>query len=245
MTETTNLDDLHVPRSVVDGIGEERAASLVAQSIPVNVTWWNERLERHGLPGGPVLARNARGSTVESGIGRITRGDVFEIGGTDLTDVGNVCRLLWHSLAWGAGLHVRACDQRMKAVEDGGASLFQSLSKAAELSRRDCTNAYLTVCPAPHQNLVKHMGPAFATKFLYFSGAGSRDHPCLILDRVVATALRTIGGWSDISLTGFWPVSTYDRYCNLAHRWARDASGIVGRTVSPDEIELALFKNGR
>jgi hypothetical protein len=132
----------------------------------------------------------------------------------------------------------------MEAVKLGGDAVVQGLIEAAALSRSDALLAYRAVCPSTHRSLVKYMGPAFATKFLYFAGGGRADHGCLILDSVVANALRSKCGWTSLSTKGGWPEATYARYCSLAERWASDISGVIGRTVAPDEIEFALFRSG-
>ncbi|WP_442916478.1 8-oxoguanine DNA glycosylase OGG fold protein [Lentzea sp. DG1S-22] len=69
-------------------------------------------------------------------------------------------------------------------------------------------------------------------------GSGSRD-------RVVrVTATRWCGvtwlgrercGWTSLHREGPWPAETYERYCGLLARWARE----VDR--APDEIERRLF----
>ncbi|WP_368086117.1 hypothetical protein [Arthrobacter sp. UNCCL28] len=40
-----------------------------------------------------------------------------------------------------------------------------------------------------NRTALKHWGPNFFTKFLYFSGAGNLDHPSLIVDARVLAAL--------------------------------------------------------
>jgi hypothetical protein len=133
----------------------------------------------------------------------------------------------------------------MRAVAQGGQSIKEGLQDAAELSQTDPSSAYQAVCPTTRRNLVKYLGPSFATKFLYFAGGGSEKHPSLILDRVVATALHNECGWASLSTRGAWPESTYSRYCTLAHRWAREATMRCKHTVAPDEIEKALFQLGK
>jgi len=120
----------------------------------------------------------------------MTRSDVFDAAQCDISTDDNACRLLWYSLVWGAGPSRRRCTKRMKAVREGLSDVAEGLVMAASLSATDPGAAYGTVCPSTSQYLVKFLGPAFATKFPYFAGAGAERHPCLILDRLVATALR-------------------------------------------------------
>jgi hypothetical protein len=86
-----------------------------------------------------------------------------------------------------------------------------------------------------NRSAIRSPGPSFLTKFLYFAGGGDPDHPCLILDRVVANALHDHCGWDTLDPAGPWPAHTYQRYCDLPARWARE------RHRAPDEIERALF----
>jgi hypothetical protein len=72
------------------------------------------------------------------------------------------------------------------------------LTEAAGLSRTGPATAYTLLRPNGRN---AHLGPSF-TKFLYFAGGGAEDHPCLILDRRVATALRTECGWTGLARTG-------------------------------------------
>ena len=242
--EATDLTNLKLPVEVDEAIGLDRKSSVIEHSIPVNFDWWNRKLNSYGLSGGPIHGTDNDGNPTDYGSGWLTRGDVFKIAEADLSVPDNVCRLLWYSLAWGAGSNRRKCDLRMQAVHDDVSLIAEGLSNAALASRIDAGVAYSTLCPSYRQRLIKNLGPAFATKFLYFAGAGHESHPCLILDSVVATALFTRCEWESLSIGPFWPSTTYVRYCDLLRRWAATASS-ENRSVAPDEIERALFKVGK
>ena len=242
--EATDVTRLELPAEVLQAIGADRTTSVVEQAINVDLDWWNARLRAYGLPGGPMNSRGDDGGVIESGIIPMTRGDVFEIASADLSSADNACRLLWYSLAWGAGAKRRLCDKRLQGVRDGGSRVLDGLVDAARLSSSDAEAAYLAICPSTKLNLVRYLGPAFATKYLYFSGAGAEDHPSLILDSVVATSLRDRCGWESLSNRGGWPSDTYDRYCNLLARWSRESSARPGPTFTADQIERALFALG-
>jgi hypothetical protein len=88
-------------------------------------------------------------------------------------------------------------------------------------------------------NIIKHLGPAFGTKPLYFCGydvttVGVKP---LILDSYVATAINRLCG-SDWPDAGF-SVSQYCQYLELADRWA------TAWAASPDVIERVLFSIGK
>ena len=86
---------------------------------------------------------------------------------------------------------------------------------------------------------IRWLGPAFATKYLYFATGLHRPPACVILDAVVARNLRSLTAWPASPTYGWWP-ATYGRYCHLVTRWARDASS-PEHPVWSDQIEKALF----
>jgi hypothetical protein len=112
------------------------------------------------------------------------------------------------------------------------------LISAAELSRTDPEHAFAILRP-DRTNAIKSLGPSFFTKFLYFAGGGDPAHPCLILDRRVATSLRDECGWDSLHRFGPWPSETYRRYCELLNRWA------VAYRCAPDELERTLFRGAK
>jgi hypothetical protein len=88
-------------------------------------------------------------------------------------------------------------------------------------------------------NIIKHLGPSFGTKFLYFCGYDSAEGEFkpLILDGYVVLALNRL---SDLNLpTAGVTVSQYRQYLELADMWARIWC------TSPDVVERALFSIGK
>ena len=94
---------------------------------------------------------------------------------------------------------------------------------------------------------IRGFGPAFFTKFLYFTSEGAGGTQCLILDARVAGRLAE-AGWSSLpwsKRSGYsynWYTATYVSYCDLLARWAQEESGSLGHEVWPDEIERTLFE---
>ncbi|MCZ4590437.1 hypothetical protein O4328_43650 [Rhodococcus opacus] len=211
--------------------------AIVDHAITVNLTWWNDALRARELPGGPVTGRNTVGETVDLGRAIITRGDVFAIAAESSGSPTDTLRLLWHTLAWGAGGKVRQVLARMDAVARDRSAAALALRTAATLSRTDPRSAYDTLYPRG-RTVIAHLGPSFFTKYLYFAGAGYAGHPCLILDRRVAAALGH-AGWNSLHPAGGWPAETYERYCALLARWGRKSA-----EVRPDLFERWLFDNG-
>lgn len=146
--------------------------------------------------------------------------------------------LLWLPLAWGSGRSLRHNCQRLDSIQADVSRAADLLTQAADESRRDHARAYALLRRARH-NQLRGLGPSFFTKFLYFAGGGAPEHPNLILDRVVATALHDHGGWTSLDRVGPWPPETYERYCVLLARWAKEHG------CAPDQLEHALFTGER
>ncbi|GLY48665.1 hypothetical protein [Lentzea sp. NBRC 102530] len=214
----TDLTRLALPAWA--GPAPPRREAVDEHEITINGPWWREAVTARRLPGTPPS-----GPT-------LTRAEVWAAASDD------VFTLLWRSLAWGSGRYLRLNARRLDSIAADVPRASSLLTRAAEVSRRDPLEAYTLLRPGPH-NAIRSLGPSFFTKFLYFAGGGAPDHPCLILDRVVATALRDRCGWTSLHRTGPWPAETYGRYCDLLTRWAQAGSW------APDEIERALFAGGQ
>jgi hypothetical protein len=118
------------------------------------------------------------------------------------------------------------------------------LIRAAALSRSDPEQAYNTLFPHD-RTAISYLGPAFFTKYLYFAGAGDAEHPCLILDSRVASALvRPPINWDSLSPNGNWPAPTYSRYLALIQRWRCELTAEKGSTLRADVLERWLFDHG-
>jgi hypothetical protein len=184
-------------------------------SVEIRTDWWRDEIGERGLPGTPPSER------------RLSRPEVWEW-------ADDVFTLLWRSLAWGSGPHLRLNARRLTSIAADVPRCEDLLTRAADLSRSDPAAAFALLRPG-NRNAIRYLGPSFFTKFLYFAGRGAPGHPCLILDRRVATVLREQHGWSSLHRVGPWPAETYERYCGLLARWGRE----LGRR--PDDIEFELF----
>jgi hypothetical protein len=201
--------------------------TAVTKRLDVNAIWWDRQLVRLRLPGGPLL-----GAT-------LSRTDLWGLAAGAADDDEAALRLLWHALAWGAGLKLRQCRKRLEFIADNPGPAAQKLRQAASLSTSDPKAAYAVLHPDGY-GVLGRLGPAFGTKYLYFAGGGASEHPCLILDRRVAQRLHH-RGWTSLGLCA-WPTWTYGRYCDLLARWVKEAP--EGHPVSGDQIEYWLFMPG-
>jgi len=114
------------------------------------------------------------------------------------------------------------------------------LIEIVRMSRECSRDAYEAICPSESRNLVDFLGSSFAAKFLYFAGGGEMDHPCIILDEIVAAALDTQGMKLSRS-SGKWTAEAYSSYCELLEGWAQQRASELDRAVGADEYERLLI----
>lgn len=232
----TDPDSSPLPAGLLQHLRRTPRSTVMAQWIDIPAAWWNGHLAARALPGGPVEADE--GTTV------LTRAAVFALAAQAREEPVPALRLLWHSLAWGAGHRLRLCDKRLDAVAAMGPDTAGALLvAAARLAVTDARGAYQRLNPGGRP-AIAYLGPAFSTKFLYFAGGGTPDHPCSILDSRVTFALHH-NGWDSLPPHSTkWPPATYERYLQFARRWATLAKDELSRTVAYDEIEYWLFGRG-
>lgn len=154
----------------------------------------------------------------------------------------NALQLLYLSLAWGLGAKGFRMNSKLKGIGAAGPEtvtnvLLQAWSAVREgQTPQACYEVLLKPKGRPR---IKQLGPAFATKFLYFAG-GNKPTATPILDAVVSKALRPFA-WDDNSPTYGWWSTTYATYADLMKRWAAEASQESGALVRADQIEMMLF----
>lgn len=201
--------------------------------------------DRHWLP---VLApgswpaalaacpRDARGRLVAS------RAVVLNIGQrAAAAPTGQNCeRAMAAAAAWGAGTNWRAVVRAQRTWDHPQALLRSKLQTAVQvLVGQGAVAAYQLLREGPGR--IDGLGPAFATKFLYFVGYGTTPigPPPLILDRYVARGLNRLLGWTWPD-TG-WTVRQYATYLDWAVAEAVGQSPIT----SEDEAEFRIWRHGR
>jgi hypothetical protein len=209
----TDLSALPLPTWAVPAA--PRPQGVEHHRIRIQAEWWRDALATRALPGEPPAGP------------ALTRAEVW-------APADDVFTLLWRTLAWGSGSQLRNNASRLDGIAAEVSAAETVLTEAAEASRVDPARAFALLRPG-RENRFPAFGPSFFTKFLYFAGGGAPHHPCLILDRVVATALRDHCGWASLDRTGPWPAVTYARYCALLARWAKAGH------CAPDELERTLF----
>lgn len=236
MSARTDTTTLAAPSELARALSDGRRQRIHQQAIIVDLTYWNSLLDQFGLHGGPIEALHD-GVSTSNGTCGIAREDIFQLG--PIKDADSALRVLWFALAWGSGKKVRLSHKRLSSIHDNPQCVDQ-LVAAASYATSSPQAAY-EVLHRNGKSLIKYLGPAFFTKYLYFAGRGAASHPSLILDSRVASALRHRHGWKTLGTRGNWPSDTYARYCDLLQRWAAEESERIGREIAADEIERFLF----
>ncbi|AWT46700.1 hypothetical protein DMT42_33380 [Streptomyces actuosus] len=169
---------------------------------------------------------------------RVDRKTVFGVARRSDTVVGRR-HLLTAALVWGTGTKARSVIRRAAVFAANSAGDIDARLEAAlgTLAEQGPVAAYYAFNNDQH---IKHLGPAFFTKVLYFAGPEQSEGALrpLILDRFVALALRA-ADTGEMWPTSGWTTPWYRRYLLLTHEHALK----VG--VAPDQIEAALFARGK
>jgi hypothetical protein len=204
-------------------------ATVLAHGFEFRPAWWTPRVPENW--GGFLEQLPARDRDYRT----ITRADLLAAA----TDYGLPHALL-AGYVWGTGGSAFLVGRRVRVFRDNDAQRVDgSLHAVNEKLRNGNTiEAYSSMLRGGPHNL-KHLGPSFFTKFLYAADADNgRPGRALILDQFVAVALKAVDGW-DISRTGPWDSSTYEKWLNHAHSTA------VIEDVRADALEMAYFIRGR
>ncbi|TQL58951.1 hypothetical protein FB474_0294 [Oryzihumus leptocrescens] len=167
----------------------------------------------------------------------IDRRALFAIADRAGDPVGAIHTLVATSI-WGTSTSARGRARRLRVFHADLAAVGDSVAHAVNVMLQDGpVAAYRTLHDRGPS--VKHLGPAFGTKVLYFAGYNhTTEHPRpLILDRYVALALNQLCGWSWPDAG--WTADQYATYLDLAERWA------AAWDTEADVIELVLFNVGK
>lgn len=172
----------------------------------------------------------------ESGYRWISRSGVFDIAAAESEH-----RELHTAVAayvWGVGFTARMSIGRLvRTFTTNVDTVEDNLRKAATILADDGAVAAYESMLAGGAAQTKFMGPAYFTKYLFFTGY--RDPAAelrpLILDKRVATALRARGVFGPRSRNGDWPSDLYRRYLTYCHEQ---------NPADPVAVEADLFGEG-
>jgi hypothetical protein len=183
--------------------------------------------------------------------GRISRGDVLDIGQQVRSRTRPATDLLAASYIWGWGTAGYGPRRLRDICAAAGDRLEPSLQSALDAAGKDPASldpiaGYACLYggydyqdrAAPGQppwSRLHGFGPAFFTKFLYFSTPGT-----LILDKRLASAVRRLSQLPNLATEDGRPLTwTPYRYAVYMH-WMTQTAQTVG--VAPDLLELTLFQ---
>jgi hypothetical protein len=133
------------------------------------------------------------------------------------------------STAWGYGGNGYGPFRAARILSAAGPTAAARLQTAARAVRREGALAGYRALAAPVR--LKHLGPAFGTKFLFFQSAG--HDRALIFDQLMSTWLEENCGLR-LDATR-WSSQTYAEYLRLMRIWA------VSLEVEPATLEMAVF----
>jgi hypothetical protein len=170
----------------------------------------------------------------------ISRGDVFDLAATADWEAVFAASFIWGTGRIGYGPH------RFREIVQGtGGRLNEILTAAVEAAHYDVIAGYAqfygghdaknrAVANAASWSRIDNFGPAFFTKFLYFTTPGA-----LILDNVLARKVHDLAGVPHLVASRgrsvAWSPYRYAVYLKWMEFTARALS------AEPDELELTLF----
>jgi hypothetical protein len=178
--------------------------------------------------------------------GSISRRDLFALTQQVRDGQGSWTHLLINTFGWGWGGTSLGPSRLARVLESNDPQTIENnLAKAvATLATSGAVAAYWDLNNSSRYYL-KHLGPAFFTKFLYFAAEESpRTAPRpLILDKIVAGRVNALIGRRGRLATGGWTTRDYAFYLALMDRLAkhlnaRDATD----SWTTDAVELGIFK---
>lgn len=174
----------------------------------------------------------------------ISRGDVF-----DLAAAGDLTAVFTASYLWGSGTTGYGPHRLRRIIDSTDGRLSELLATAASAAGKNIIAGYTKLYGGRDNKTrakpntepwtrIGGFGPAFFTKFLYFTTPGA-----LILDRVLARKVHDLCEMKHLvdSRGRSLPWSPY-RYSVYLH-WMRQTAAAIGCTA--DELELTLFYSPR
>lgn len=215
-----------------------RSEVIHEHGFRLDIGSWNQKVGN--LAGTPLVSEE--GST-KAGV--VSRGGLFNLARAAKDDETGVAalHLFWQSLAWGTGTSHRNTTRRIASIAADQESASLLLRDATRLAYTDAGAAFRLL--QPQRPALKYWGPNFFTKYLYFSGAGVIDHPCLIVDaRVLATLHNTTHNPVFRPQSTTYTVEAYLAACGLMRDWADELSS-PSRLVGADEVERWAFSAGK
>ena len=164
---------------------------------------------------------------------RVSRSDLF-VQARSVNSAESILNLYVEICGWGTGTKAQRVARCVKPLHEDGA--VAALTRAFNAAKSENPVEAYRRLNTRGEDRIKYFGPAFFTKWLYFSsydtGQDRHDQLPLILDARVANAI----GWKN---TG-WRSGDYGRYLEIV----RQISEVWHTPTQPHVVEYALFKLG-
>lgn len=138
------------------------------------------------------------------------------------------------SRAWGEGMNGYGATRALD-IFDLNPEVSGALLSVARVLRDTGAEAAYEALSNTAESRLKKLGPAFGTKFLYFSQPVGQLPRALIHDAQIAKWFRTRAGTSLASEE--WSPPTYREYLRTMHNWA------AGLRCEPDDLEMCIFRS--
>jgi hypothetical protein len=217
-TSTPVAHEKDIPKVVIDLVTDQRA-SLAAQAPMA----WPRKNWIEAFPDrADLLATLPRG---------LDRSSLQKVGTSAADDPVSAEFAFIAVMAWGFG-NVGYGPFRTKRIlteTPGAADRLRSVAEA--VARNGAIAGYHRLATDCR---LRYLGPAFGTKFLYFTQPTDRRPRALILDAFVSRWLgRETSRNFDVAA---WSESTYAQYLDLIHGWAAKLG------CEPDLLEYSMFQ---
>jgi hypothetical protein len=221
--------DLAVPVECVAWCREQDyGVSVCDDMAPVDLDWWNRRLERHAIPA-RIVGRDADGAPTDHGIGYLRRADITAdtVTGCGSPDLG----VLYRAAAWLSGHPHR--DRRRTFPDVGTPARPGHDVDAITTALAACRHTPWQAIPgaAPHRRWsgwphTPGVGPTVVSLYCWathhtHSAAYGVVRPQLLDQHAVASLIHL--GWTEDPVAAKFTWARYTRYCHLLHTWAAHA----------------------
>lgn len=220
-------------------LSDEEIAELRTQVQAKRTTLGPEGVRGHRVPYNPMRWAGLIPAPLTKTT-CISRGSVF-----DLAATGELTAVFTASYLWGSGKTGYGPHRLRRIIDSNNGHLSELLAMAMSAAGKDVIAGYTKLYGGENYKTrakpntepwtrIDGFGPAFFTKFLYFTTPGA-----LILDRVLARKVHSLCEMKHLvdSRGRSLPWTPY-RYSVYLH-WMRQTAKAIGCTA--DELELTLF----
>jgi hypothetical protein len=225
--------ELAVPEECVAWCREQDYEVMVGDDMaPVDLDWWNRRLQRHKIPAW-ITGRDADGLPTDHGIGYLRRADLTADLHTDPSAVPGSAELsvLYRAAAWLSG-HPHRDRRRTFPDVRTPAPLghdFDIITTALAACRHTPWASIPDAAPRRRWSGWPHtpgVGPTVVSLYCWAthhtdSAAYGVVRPQLLDQHAVASLIHL--GWTEDPVAATFTWARYTRYCHLLHTWATHA----------------------